>query len=97
MKTVAELLKAKPARRVVSVRPEQSVLEAIKVLKKGSTEQLAARAAALLFESRVLPEHFAEIKSLAAASAWAALTFEERAGFTATRASASSSSIPCGT
>ena len=32
MKTVAELLKAKPARRVVSVRPEQSVLEAIKVL-----------------------------------------------------------------
>jgi CBS domain-containing protein len=31
MKTVAELLKMKPA-RVVSVRPEQSVLEAIKVL-----------------------------------------------------------------
>ena len=31
MKTVAELLKAKPT-RVVSVRPEQSVLEAIKVL-----------------------------------------------------------------
>ncbi len=31
MKTVAELLKAKPA-RIVSVRPEQSVLEAIKVL-----------------------------------------------------------------
>jgi CBS domain-containing protein len=31
MKTVAELLKVKPA-RVVSVRPEQSVLEAIKVL-----------------------------------------------------------------
>jgi CBS domain-containing protein len=31
MKTVAELLKAKPA-RVVSIRPEQSVLEAIKVL-----------------------------------------------------------------
>ena len=31
MKTVAELLRVKPA-RVVSVRPEQSVLEAIKVL-----------------------------------------------------------------
>ena len=31
MKTVAELLKAKPT-RVVSVKPEQSVLEAIKVL-----------------------------------------------------------------
>ncbi|HTS83892.1 MAG TPA: CBS domain-containing protein [Usitatibacter sp.] len=31
MKTVAELLKVKPA-RVVSVRPEQTVLEAIKVL-----------------------------------------------------------------
>jgi CBS domain-containing protein len=31
MKTVAELLKAKPA-RVVTVRPEQSVLDAIKVL-----------------------------------------------------------------
>src|SRR5258706_12440130 len=31
MKTVAELLKVKPA-RVVTVRPEQSVLEAIKVL-----------------------------------------------------------------
>ena len=31
MKTVAELLKAKPA-RVVKVRPDQSVLEAIKVL-----------------------------------------------------------------
>ena len=31
MKTVAELLRAKPA-RVVKVRPEQSVLEAIKVL-----------------------------------------------------------------
>ena len=31
MKTVAELLKAKPA-RVVAVRPEQSVLEAVKVL-----------------------------------------------------------------
>jgi hypothetical protein len=30
VKTVAELLKAKPA-RVVSVTPEQSVLEAIKV------------------------------------------------------------------
>ena len=32
MKTVAELLRAKPARRTVSVMPEQSVLEAIKVL-----------------------------------------------------------------
>jgi CBS domain-containing protein len=32
MKTVAELLRMKPARRVVSVLPEQSVLEAIKVL-----------------------------------------------------------------
>jgi CBS domain-containing protein len=31
MKTVAELLRAKPS-RVVSVRPDQSVLEAIKVL-----------------------------------------------------------------
>ena len=31
MKTVAELLKAKPA-RVVKVRPDQSVLEAIKIL-----------------------------------------------------------------
>ena len=31
MKSVAELLKAKPA-RVVAIRPEQSVLEAIKVL-----------------------------------------------------------------
>jgi CBS domain-containing protein len=31
MKTVAELLKAKPP-RVVSIRPEQSVLDAIKVL-----------------------------------------------------------------
>ena len=31
MKTVAELLKVKPS-RVVAVRPEQSVLEAIKVL-----------------------------------------------------------------
>ena len=38
MKTVAELLKAKPA-RVVSVRPEQSVLEAIKVL---ATENIGA-------------------------------------------------------
>src|SRR5260221_13292367 len=32
MKTVAELLKSKPARRVISVRPEESVLEAIKGL-----------------------------------------------------------------
>jgi len=32
MKTVAELLRAKPAARVVKVRPDQSVLEAIKVL-----------------------------------------------------------------
>ena len=32
MKSVAELLKMKPARAVISVRPEQSVLEAIKVL-----------------------------------------------------------------
>jgi IMP dehydrogenase len=32
MKTVAELLRTKPPRRVVSVIPEQSVLEAIKVL-----------------------------------------------------------------
>jgi CBS domain-containing protein len=32
MKTVTELLKAKPTRPIVSVRPEQSVLEAIKVL-----------------------------------------------------------------
>ena len=32
MKSVAELLKSKPARRVISVRPEQSVLDAIKVL-----------------------------------------------------------------
>ena len=38
MKTVAELLKAKPA-RVVSVRPEQSVLEAIKIL---ATENIGA-------------------------------------------------------
>jgi CBS domain-containing protein len=32
MKSVAELLKAKPARGVISIGPEQSVLEAIKVL-----------------------------------------------------------------
>ena len=32
MKTVAELLKAKPARPIVRVTPEQSVLDAIKVL-----------------------------------------------------------------
>lgn len=32
MKTVAELLKTKPARSIVKVRPDQSVLEAIKVL-----------------------------------------------------------------
>jgi IMP dehydrogenase len=32
MKTVAELLRMKPARRIIAVRPEQSVLEAIKVL-----------------------------------------------------------------
>ena len=38
MKTVAELLKVKPS-RVVSVRPEQSVLEAIKVL---ATEDIGA-------------------------------------------------------
>jgi CBS domain-containing protein len=38
MKTVAELLRAKPS-RVVSVRPDQSVLEAIKVL---ATEDIGA-------------------------------------------------------
>ena len=32
MKTVAELLKSKPARHIVKVTPEQSVLDAIKVL-----------------------------------------------------------------
>ena len=32
MKTVAELLRAKPARGVIKVTPEQSVLEAIKIL-----------------------------------------------------------------
>ena len=32
MKTVAELLRTKTAPRVITVRPEQSVLEAIKVL-----------------------------------------------------------------
>ncbi len=32
MKTVAELLRAKPSRVVVTIRPDQSVLEAIKVL-----------------------------------------------------------------
>jgi CBS domain-containing protein len=32
MKTVAELLRAKPARAVIKVTPEQSVLDAIKVL-----------------------------------------------------------------
>ena len=32
MKTVAELLRTKPARNIVKVRPELSVLEAIKVL-----------------------------------------------------------------
>ena len=32
MKTVAELLKNKPARNIVKVRPDQTVLEAIKVL-----------------------------------------------------------------
>ena len=32
MKSVAELLKSKPTRRVIAVRPEQSVLDAIKVL-----------------------------------------------------------------
>src|SRR3954463_2153559 len=38
MKTVAELLRTKPA-RVVKIRPEQSVLEAIKVL---ATEDIGA-------------------------------------------------------
>ena len=32
MKTVAELLRNKPARKAITVRPDQSVLEAIKVL-----------------------------------------------------------------
>ena len=32
MKTVAELLRTKPPRAVIAVKPEQSVLEAIKVL-----------------------------------------------------------------
>lgn len=32
MKTVSELLRAKPTRSIVKVRPDQSVLEAIKVL-----------------------------------------------------------------
>ncbi|HET9580817.1 MAG TPA: CBS domain-containing protein [Usitatibacter sp.] len=32
MKTVAELLRTKPARSIVKVRPDQSVLEAIKIL-----------------------------------------------------------------
>jgi CBS domain-containing protein len=32
MKTVTDLLRAKPSREIVSVRPEQTVLEAIKVL-----------------------------------------------------------------
>jgi IMP dehydrogenase len=32
MKTVAELLRTKPARNIVKVRPDQSVLEAIKTL-----------------------------------------------------------------
>ena len=32
MKTVAELLRTKPTRAVVKVRPEQSVLDAIKIL-----------------------------------------------------------------
>ena len=32
MKTVAELLRTKPSRPIVKVRPDQSVLEAIKVL-----------------------------------------------------------------
>ena len=32
MKTVAELLRSKPARQIITVSPEQSVLEAIKVL-----------------------------------------------------------------
>jgi IMP dehydrogenase len=32
MKTVAELMRTKPSRAVISVKPEQSVLDAIKVL-----------------------------------------------------------------
>ncbi len=32
MKTVAELLRAKPARSVIAVKPEDSVLDAIKIL-----------------------------------------------------------------
>ena len=32
MKTVSELLRAKPTRNIIKVRPDQSVLEAIKVL-----------------------------------------------------------------
>jgi CBS domain-containing protein len=39
MKTVAELLRTKPARSIVKVRPELSVLEAIKVL---ATEDIGA-------------------------------------------------------
>jgi len=39
MKNVAELLKTKPARQVVAVRPEDSVLDAIKVL---ATEDVGA-------------------------------------------------------
>jgi CBS domain-containing protein len=39
MKTVAELLRAKPAARVVKVTPDQSVLDAIKIL---ATENIGA-------------------------------------------------------
>jgi CBS domain-containing protein len=39
MKTVADLLRAKPARQIVKVTPELSVLEAIKVL---ATENIGA-------------------------------------------------------
>ena len=39
MKTVAELLRAKPTRAIVKVSPEQSVLDAIKIL---ATENIGA-------------------------------------------------------
>jgi CBS domain-containing protein len=53
MKTVSDLLKAKP-HRLVSVRPEQSVLEAIKVL---ATEDIGA---ALVMDGERLAGIFSE-------------------------------------